>query len=436
MNQEMSWDVDGDLAEIAAQVEETYYSLDQSRLESCPAELRARCWNRLTPGAWDEDAAKILMFVARVPWDDRRDVNAAMDLKRLFESAFQVGSSLVPKIVHALTIQTERPMKLMMEQRGVSEELLDANPMRAVEECFFGPKEPPENFLTGGLILTTYRSVALDSEPTGFLAAIFAIREAFAYFHGRQPEAARACVRWAKPTLVTLEPDLDRPQAEAVGQCLSATADAAEDAGEFDDCLSLWEEALRFLPPRGDERAECHFCIGREFERRGRLEEAMRAYQAALDTPGVRDADLPKLVRMSLSTIRAQLESDPGKLVIDRGIAGKFGGSEEFAEVIPRVIRQLDRGQRVPDAELLRAISAIRQWVCWREDQGMRDGECLSMFLVALKMCLSLEDQTQLPISYTELLAQGDRYLDAGGEADRLQFRTLREHVLGRDRTR
>jgi tetratricopeptide (TPR) repeat protein len=355
-----------------------------------------------------------------------------MELKQLFERGLMARSNLTGKIVMSLTGQAQQQMNLVMRQRAIPEELLDGNPMSAIEECFFIPNAGAASYLMGGLLLIGCRHLAIDSEPSPFLASLYAIREAFAFFHAGQPEAANSSLRWARPVFEQLEPDLDRPQSEVIGQCLSATAHAAEEAGQFDDCLSLWREALRFLSPSGDERANCHFCIGRELERRGQLQDAMRSYHAALETPEVRDATLTKIVKMSLSTVRTQLESDPKQLRMDDDLPSEFGASNEFPQAMQQILRLLASGQPVPDDDLLKGIAAIREWVDWREAQGLKDGRSLSMVVVALKMCLSLKNQTKLPVPYLDLLLQCERYLPVSDDSTRLEYEMIRDHVLSR----
>lgn len=432
MTAEKTWQTDGDLSEVAKAVQRGYFSPDQSWLLSCPDKLKARCWNCLTAPNWDENAATIVMFVARVGWEGQRDIHAGMELKRLFECCVARKSNLTDKIVRALTSHAQQQMKFVMRDRGIPDELLDENPMNAIEECFFVDNKGAESFLMGGLLLTGYRNVAIDTEPSGFLAALFAIREAFAYFHARQPEAASASLCWARPVFEQLEPDLDRPQAEIIGQILSATAHAAEDAGQFDDCLTIWRESLRFLSPQGDERANCQFCIGRELERRGQLQDALRAYLAALETPGVRDATLTKIIKMSISTLRGQLESDPAQMRMDADLVSEFGVSTDFPQAMQQILRQLASGQRVPDADLLRGIVAIQEWIEWREAQGVREEGTLSMLVLVLKMCLSLEDQSKLPVPYLDLLLQCERHVPQSDESTRLEYQMICEHVLQR----
>jgi hypothetical protein len=58
MTTERAWDVGAEFSEIAATVRRAYFSSEQSWLQSCPADLKARCWNSLTGTSWNEDVRR------------------------------------------------------------------------------------------------------------------------------------------------------------------------------------------------------------------------------------------------------------------------------------------------------------------------------------------------------------------------------------------
>lgn len=425
----IQWDVDADLAKTAADVERQYFSFSQSELIGCPEKLKDRCWAAVTAPKWNDNAASILMFVFRVGWEDGQDSKSAVGLKELFEKSLTAKTRMTEKISHAMTNILQQNMKVWMRKNDVDEDELAINPMSAIEGCYFREEAGPIGFISGALMMAGYRNVALDNDESGFLPVLFALREAYGFYRANEPCAARSSLKWARPILSRLESALEGEHRDFVGQCLSATASAAERIEPSETALKMWQETALYFSDGGNDQANCRFRIGSILEKLGKTAEALRSYRTAFDTPGLSDRALKQVIELGISTIRMELESNPSRAQIAPDLAREFGGSAQFPETIQAILTKLAANKPVSDAECSAGISNIREWVAWRKSQDLEDGRSFSMLVVGLKMLLSMGDQSVAPVSMEQLLAEARQLLPLGDVSDRIDFQTILDHL-------
>lgn len=426
----INWD-NADLAVVAKEVRDAYFSFKQSELLGYPLPFRARCLQAISSPQWDDHAATILMLIHRTAWEERKDEGELLALKQLFEESLRSNSALSEKIAHALSSGAQHELKREMRQRGIPESVLDENPMDAIEQCFFlGAEGSRSQYLTGALLLTNYRHIALECDPSGYLATLFAFREAFGYFHAEMPAAGQGCINWALEKAASIEAQLDSQAKEQLATCICYSAHAAEQANAGDAALRMWRASTRFVPDRGDTRAECFFGLGKGLEQRGLLADAARAYRLAMETPGITDNDLAKVIRISMSSLRAQLEGDTRKLTFDAELGVAAGIPKGLGPSLKVMAGKLMAGETIPDKELQVGAESIAQWLASRQSLGVEDASDLRLANMILKLRLSASSQAGFATSFNTALSDGQRFLAKGSTADQLEFKTLRDHIV------
>ena len=428
MSESTPWDEDDNLLSIATFCSRLR-SVDPEALVTIPGRILERAWQALNGDAWDEDAAYIIANAGRAKWD-AGDVDGLLLLRRLYQEAVRRDLEDRSEIMYSLC---ERPLEQFArdaQKAGLSEAQVEANPMSAVEKCYFGPDCDKAIYLQASCVLMAYRDAFLSAETGGYVPAMFALREAYALYYARQIQAARQAVEWAMPSLDSLDTEHDRPRSTAAGIAIRSVASAAGCAGDYDGLFEQIHDALRFLPSTGEHRAAAVYQLADEFKRRGQVAECMRLLSRVLETPEA-GAETVQMAEMELSAFRAELEGDPGKLKISPALAKTYGIPVEFAKHLPEAISQMLAGDKLADETIRQLMVKLPAWTDYQRAQGQPD-KAFSALVFMLKLALSLDDQTRMPVSYEVILQQADGLLSAADEVQAVEYQQLR--LVAKDR--
>lgn len=426
MTTPIEWDCESDLSLLARTIEELYFE-NPAALDDLPDELIGRCWQALDSDSWCEPAAEVLLTYGRATWE-RSSIAGALILKQLCEKAIQRENAFESKAVHALVGQLLPIFKRLATDKGVSEEVRKSDPLMAVEECYFGPDHDKMDHFIGGCLLFGYRSTWIKVEPSCFVATLYAIREAYAFFLSGQPEAAHDSLAFAAPFLETLEPEANREQAAAIGLFLQATANAAEQAGDQNTFRDYHMSALRMLPRKGDNRASSLFRLADAYYKEGNIGEALRLFKDGLDTPDVKDPALVQLLQFGYRIARAETDGEFLAPRIDWSIADSLGVPTAYAKELLPSLEAMQQGKSLSDEQLRRTIIAAQEWTQFCASKEDRAGAFWTL-LLTLKLLLSFNDPEQRPLQIAQVAADCERFLDAADEASALEYSELRNAI-------
>lgn len=420
---DIDWDEALSLLELEQIVKAAYFRHDTARLLQCPPSITNRCWDELADKKWNEHAASILFNRAR-GMQESNELAGALELKRLYERVYCQSGDFADTVVHALTRKALSDFRRKAATLGLSEDEIAANQMAAVEQCYFGPERDVDSHFVGGCVLLAYRSAAREVEPTGFLAAIYAAREAYAFFVAAQAEAARDSLAFAVPIFERLAGRIDREQTAAAGLILHYTGVAAKSAGDLETHVEAMRLALHLLPPSGDERAATLFYLAEDAERSGKPAEQLRLLKAAAETPDVEDRELLQMVRGLVSMLRVELEGNVDKMdVPDGALLGIPRGlalmSKELAAKAAAGVSPL------PDDEYRYALALI-EWIEYCEGVGNSAGAFWACVML-LKVRLSVHSGMDFPLSVMNILARAERHNAFARPEDVIEFQLTKK---------
>ena len=434
MSDSTYWNEGDSLPSIAARC---YRARSESPQALCtmPSQVLQRAWQSLAGEEWDEDAAYIIANVGRAKWDED-EVDGLLLLRRLYQEALRRDLEDRPEIMYSLCEKPLEQFSVDAQGAGLSEAQVEANPMSAVEACYFGPDREPETFLQASCVLMAYRDAFLSADPSGFVAVMYALREGYALYHAGQIEAARQAVEWAMPRLDSLDIQREDPRSAAAGIALRSLASAAERAGDYDGLFDQVHDALRFLPSTGEHRAAAVYQVADEFKRRGDLAESMRWLSRVLETPEA-SAETLQMAEMELSALRAELEGNPAKVKINPALAERYGIPVGFAEHLPKVMSEMLAGGKISPENSRQLLDKLPAWIDYQRAQGQRE-KAFSALVFMLKLALSLDDQTRSPRPYDTILQQADALApaaDAVAAAEYAQLRSVTTERIGKSRS-
>ena len=423
------WDENDDLASVALRIQRLGCP-DPKTMRAIPEAITERAWEALDGPQWNEDAGFILANVGRGLWDEG-DVTGLLLLRRLYHQALRHNLKERFEVMYSLC---EKPLSRFFrdaEDAGFSESQIERNPMTPVEECYFGEGRDQEAYLQASCVLMAYRDHLLrQPDSPEYLPGMFALREAYALYYAGQIEAARQAMEWAMPLIDTLDPERAPDLSNAAGVFLQASAMAAEYAGDHDGAFDQLHDALRFLPSTGEHRAAAAFQMAQEFNRRGEYAEAIRWYGRALETRGA-GADTLQVAEMELAALRAEMEGRPDKVKIASALIENYGIPASFAEQLPGLLSQMLAGEKLSDESVRQLMSRLPEWIDHKQAQR-EPGKAFSATLLMLKLALSVEDQSRLPMSYEAILRQADALAPAADAAEALEYEQLRSVVAER----
>lgn len=373
------------------------------------------------------DAALVVHEVGRA-FLEAHEWTSSVLLKRLIEAAlsndleyfaYSSAKSILDELYPVLR------QKLI--ERGIPVERWNEDSLDAVEQAFFVPSSKPDDYIIGGLLLCCLRVTFLTTDPRGLGSAVFAVREAYAFFRAGMGPDAEEALQWGTAKLDALDREKRLLPTERimVGELYLAAAVGAVAGGVPHWRLHLLEWASHFLPPKGDERARCDYNIGDEYQQQGRLADAARMYEAALGTPKLQDDCLRGVISTSLGALRSELEGDLRKLRLDPGLVETFGGSTECGEALQQIIRREYEGERPTEEDFARAARAIWDHIGWLEERQRPDG-VLSQVVLMLSLLTEIEFVSRWPVSRDAAFEKGDAYLAQGDEASRWQYEQLK----------
>lgn len=428
MAAEARWDGSKDLSSILEDVKIWRFSNPET-LDSIPDEMVQRCWNTIEENDGNDDVAvEILKHVFDTQFQRSDRPSAALGLKRLFEFSLRTnGSSKVGSVIPALLRKPRAELHKRMAARQLPQELLNQNPMEPIEACFFENLEDQASHLTAALLLTAYRSAFITAEPTKYVGALYAIREAYAYYLAGAPDAARDSLRWAYGVTENIEPDRDHPQSHLLGTLFSSASVAAERTGDRDGRFDLLQRALRYLPSEGDDRAMALLDLAEEYQRRGELGEAMDLYSAVLKVRKVEDKATLKVAEGNLRMLRAELEGDPTQMQVDPELSQLLGvPGDEWGEFLKNSAQCVMNREEIEPSRVAQGLDAGLKFAKWLAAHN-QSPNAFSQITFMLRIGLSVRDIKQFPSEpLGEAVELADQLMAHGDPVDILAYQQLK----------
>ena len=310
-NSNAMWDPSQSLSVLAETVARVHH--DWEAIQSFPDVLLHRCWEDVEENGPSAVSALCLFRVLRRRAKAAKEDSDFLDLKRLFELCLRQQHSLAGDCIDAIYPRARQFLNQRKSLKRISE--ADKDPVQVIEEVLFGDANDKVAHLYGGLLLSCYRFAALNahtlpSDASSFMASLYAIREAYAFYICGATEAARASLVWASAFIDAISPDVEPEQSAGIGVCLKATACAAGIANERGDELDLLRRALQFLPLEGDERADALLSMAIAYERFGKFAEALSTYNAVLAVAEVEDMEIVDMATTGRAVLRAEFQGD------------------------------------------------------------------------------------------------------------------------------
>lgn len=422
-------DWDGPLPELASAVNKAYYSLQREALIKPPAAGLDRCWTALEQDPVDATAGLVLLNVFRAQWeqalaDNCENWHAMICQKRLIDIGLKHGADYVDKATHEMQKELSVYFRRAREQKGVSDSLIDSNPMSAIEQCFYGPDADSGSHRLGALLMATYRPVALHTNV--FLAAAFAFRETYGFFVARERDAALDSLDWAESTVQEIQDRLPANSLEGIGEMYLAAAGASE-RGEFhDDYLELLSRSLAYLPSEGDSRGGCLTRIGLEYKRRGNLAEALDWLAKANATANLRP-DTKGVIETQTQQIRFDIgsEASPASMAIPGDAIETMGPSADYVRIMQLFGNQELSGVSPSDEDYVAALKAAPAWFRVARNEGKPRSEIFSQYVVLMKAAASLNDPLSRNQWLTQTRSEALKYLPDADPAALADYETL-----------
>jgi hypothetical protein len=361
---------------------------------------------------------------------NENNFDAAIALKRIFEISFRKGGADANAVACVISVFPQSLLHSRMTAKGQAWSSFKRDPLAAIEEHFFGNLDDRLNHLHAGILLSACRYQAASTEPTLYLASIFAIREAYAYYIAGASLSARDSLAWAKSVVDTVTPDDEREQSSAIGIALHATAVAARARDEFDDELDLLLHALRFLSLTGTERADALVDLAMAYERRNMVAEAIASYREVLLVPEVKDDTSQLVARTRLGHYRVEFESDASQLFISQQLDEKLGlKGRNWLEFLKRCSVAEEAGTPLSADEEIKGIEFGLVFARSLFDMNERC-QAFSNLILPIRIGMSIDDPEKYP---APLLAQIFELADSleaiGDPQDRLIYLKLRSVV-------
>ncbi len=368
--------------------------------------------------------------VLRARFAKSDDIEAAIGLKRMFEVSFQKGSSVTGAIAFVMRTRSETLLFERMKSKGNEWSLFEDDPLATIEGNFFGDFDDRLSHLHAGMLLSAYRYYQSKAEPTLFLAAIFAIREAYAYYIAGAASSARDSLAWANSVVDTITPDDEREQSIAIGTVLHATAIAARARDEFDDEMELLLRALRFLSPKGTERADTLLDLAMAYERRKMIAEAIASYREVLLVSDVEDETSQLMAKTGLGILRIALESDAKPVVICQGLDEKLGlKGSAWLDFLKRSTIAESEGTPLSTDEQLRGIEFGMVFAKSLLDMNERHA-AFGNLMLPIRIGMSIDEPEKYPAPLLAEIFELADSLEAIGDAeDRVVYLRLKSIV-------
>ncbi len=428
----LNWFENATFASLAETARAANLSNGIEFLRTCPQPILDRCWAALNDEDWDESAANVLLDYGRTLWDNG-DLNGALVLKRLFENGFRKRLEMSKTAMYHLGWCARVDFKQRAANRRLTERTINANVMAAVEECYYQDRRDQESHFKGACVLLLHRSVFRDVEPTGFMAALCALREAFGFYGAVQIEAARETWTFAAPIIEALEPEKDREQVAVAASfvyCLGVGAKSAGDSEMHDKLMCLAE---RLLVPKGNEYANCLFHLSEMAGKSDGPAAQLRLLKQILDVPEVDDKFLLHGVRTGIGVLRAELEGDASAL--DLGGGDEFGIPTELAKISKELAAKMMSGDFPSHEDERRHAKALIEWSDFCEKGDNRAGAFWADVLL-LSVALSHDGPDGFPMSCEEILARAERNKESGEVSDQLNYELLKRQVEAESKVR
>lgn len=425
------WDADASLEDLARQAEYLDFSRDLAPFGLFPEAAERRCWDRLRLEPSHAAAAELLLTLSRVRLEQTGDIAHACSMKQLLDAVGADSSASLSEYGNALVNVFQARLQEGMRRHRIKQSEFESNPMRAIEEAFGTDEGDSESHLLAGLVQAGYRGILADDRDVTPLAMAFGLREADHLFRAGQPALASAALEWVDRRLAALGDTLPEPLRRMLGQLYKSAALGARDGRSFDELVPLLERARSFFPARGDDHAECSFELGREYERRGQLYEAVSSYDEALGTPGLENPLLIGVIQACRGSLMADAEGDVTRLMpIDRASVEAAGHDPDFLRILNELGAGLQSGAGLPDETILDAIQVLHRNLKGPRGEARRPDHVLSMYVLMLKLGLTLERKDLLPFDFAEILAEADDYAPRAQPGTALEYDQVKAAVV------
>ena len=427
------WDPSQSLSVLVETVARVHH--DWEAIQTFPEVLLHRCWEDVQENGPSAATALCLLRVLSRRAKAANEDSAFLDLKRLFELCLRQQHSLAGDCIDAIYPRARQFLNQRKALKRVSD--ADKDPMQVIDEVLFGDASDKIAHLNAGLLLSCYRFAALNAhmlppDASSFMASLYAIREAYAYYIGGATEAARASLVWASDLIDAISPDSAPEQSAGIGICLKATACAAGIANERGDELDLLRRALQFLPLEGDERADALLSIAIAYEKLGQFAEAIESYNAVLAVAEVEDKEVLDMARTGRTILRAEFEADPKKFVgiPHASLNDSFGfdgtGWGEFLEAIGP---KMAAGEKLSDEEGIQGLQEGLAFVRSLAKVGQPESAFRNAIL-PMRIGMSVSDPAKFPSKLLcELIRLADELSSLGSPQEVAEYSRLKAMV-------
>ena len=419
------WDATESTENLAKRAKDLYYSRDQDELLAVPAEILEHCW-RLVKTNFDEPAAKVLAFVNEAKLNSETEkTDELVELKKLLEYTIEAKSDFSRNVSGIIQTNVQPHYRRIAREIGLPENALNENPMGAIESCFFGEERDQRSHLFGGMMLTIFRVIGVDFDPTKFAPVLFAIREAYAYFKSDQMKTGNESLAFAEKLLATPDVNWNSEQKNIIGECFFATATAVHRTSDLELHERLVKRSIDFLPADGDSIANSLYYLGNVEIERGNVSEAMRMFNKA-KSKTIADPILSQVIDTAVSMIRLEYESNIEQLNLGEGELS------EFANIPPAMIEAMKStgskmmaGDLIEDSAWHRLAVAELEWIARRKNDPLEHKNILSSYVRVLSAIRSMGNS---PLSFVEIASNASGFVDAATPSAAITFELL---VLG-----
>ncbi|HYV34813.1 MAG TPA: tetratricopeptide repeat protein [Gemmataceae bacterium] len=416
------------LEALADQTDSLYYAIDRTHFHEFPNAILQRCRLSIEQSPPNDAAWRILFNVSRTRFELAQHLSDACCLKELEDVAGMANSPWMGKIGHALISLLDHRLQKGMLKHSVSAEDLRANPMGAVEAAFGKGDGDAECHLVTGLLQAGYRGVAAGEVAT--YGILLGLREAYNFFLAGRQDLAVGSLRWAEYQINAIGDALPKAMWQAIGVLYLCAASGARQIGYFDSQIQLLERAKSYLPEEGDDHAECLLDLGQEYQRQGKPYEAIECYEEGLRTPNLTEPRLIGMLEGCLGRLLGEAEGDMLKMMAINPVALEaFGFDRKLVDVFPRIVTRMLSGSLISDGEHLEAINLLQALIVkWRGEDQSSD-RVFSMYLLVLKLAMSIDDPACLPFAFTNVLQEADRYVAGAKPASVMEYNQLKATI-------
>lgn len=429
-----SWDASAPLDVLAQQSERLYYSMDASALQQLPLAIEERCWDTLSENPRDSSAVTLLFNVLRHRTADVSTVSELAPLKRLLDATAVAYSPSGGKVGNALLQApvVRAPLAAALTGQQLSENDLFANPLEIIESLFPADEADEEELALAGMLLAGFRGLLVEDMESAPMAVLFGVQEALRLFLGNEYEMGDGTIYWLQPRLGVFAMQWPVETREEICELLLAIAFTLVERAHFDTLLPVLGLAKECTDPTSDRFARCLYMEGQDYERVGHLDQAMTAYETALESKP-EDPELRGVLQTVLSALRLELQGDLSEIDVDADAVAAYGYEPRFLAVM-REIGSLHAGhEHVPKELLNEGIEIAKRTIATLRARNGDASQILHLYVLVLKFGMELEQQECGSVPFAAIVAEADEIADCAKVEEQLAYQSIRTAALQQD---